>query len=134
MPDIQKTRELQYKVMQDIAAGALIPMMRIGDELRLFEKLYKFGPCSSDNFSVKIKMDKRYIREWLLALSAASYINYNPETEEFSLSDEQYSILGDEDSISLMIGGFENLAGAIHNVDKIKENSSNEFLNRFLAP
>ena len=39
MPDIQKTRELQYKVMQDIAAGALIPMMRIGDELRLFEKL-----------------------------------------------------------------------------------------------
>ena len=125
MPDIQKTRELQYKVMQDIAAGALIPMMRIGDELRLFEKLYKFGPCSSDNFSVKIKMDKRYIREWLLALSAASYINYNPETEEFSLSDEQYSVLGDEDSISLMIGGFENLTGAIHNVDKIKENFLN---------
>ena len=125
MPDIQKTRELQYKDMQDIAAGALIPMMRIGDELRLFEKLYKFGPCSSDNFSVKIKMDKRYIREWLLALSAASYINYNPKTEEFSLSDEQYSVLGDEDSISLMVGGFENLAGAIHNVDKIKENFLN---------
>ena len=84
MPDIQKTRELQYKVMQDIAAGALIPMMRIGDELRLFEKLYKFGPCSSDNFSIKIKMDKRYIREWLLALSAASYIKYNPASEDFS--------------------------------------------------
>ena len=39
MVDIEKTRKLQYKIMQDIAAGALIPMMRIGDELDLFKKL-----------------------------------------------------------------------------------------------
>ena len=29
MADIEKIRKLQYKVMQDMAAGALIPMMRI---------------------------------------------------------------------------------------------------------
>jgi hypothetical protein len=48
MVDIEKTRKLQYKIMQDIAAGALIPMMRIGDELGLFKKLNEFGPCTSD--------------------------------------------------------------------------------------
>ena len=125
MADIEKTRKLQYKVMQDMAAGALIPMMRIGDELGLFKNLYEFGPCTSDEFSKKIKMDKRYIREWLLALAAARYIDYNNKKEEFSLSPEQFSILGDEDSISLMIGGFENLVGAIHNIDIIKDNFKN---------
>ena len=77
MADIEKTRKLQYKVMQDMAAGALIPMMRIGDELSLFKNLNKLGPCTSDEFSEQIKMDKRYIREWLLALAAAGYIDYN---------------------------------------------------------
>ena len=100
MADIEKTRKLQYKIMQDIASGALIPMMRIGDELGLFKNLHKFGPCTSDEFSNQIKMDKRYIREWLLALAAAKYVDYNTENEEFSLSAEQFSILGDEDSIS----------------------------------
>ena len=125
MADIEKTRKLQYKVMQDMAAGALIPMMRIGDELSLFKNLNKLGPCTSDEFSEQIKMDKRYIREWLLALAAAGYIDYNNKKEEFSLSPEQFSILGDENSISLMIGGFENLVGAIHNIDIIKDNFKN---------
>ena len=125
MADIEKIRKLQYKVMQDMAAGALIPMMRIGDELGLFKNLHNFGPCTSDEFSNQIKMDKRYIREWLLALAAAGYINYNNKKEEFSLSEEQFLILGDENSISLMIGGFENLVGAIHNIDIIKDNFKN---------
>ena len=88
MPDIEKVRELQSKVMKDIAARAIIPIMMIGDELGLFEKLYEFGPCSSDKFAEKIKMDHRYLCEWLLALSAAGYVNYDSKTEFFSLSDE----------------------------------------------
>ena len=80
MPDIEKVRELQSKVMKDIAAGAIIPIMMIGDELGLFEKLYEFGPCSSEKFAKKIEMDHRYLREWLLALSAAGYVSYDSKT------------------------------------------------------
>ena len=63
MPDIEKVRELQSKVMKDIAAGAIIPIMMIGDELGLFGKLYEVGPCSSEKFAKKTKMDHRYLRE-----------------------------------------------------------------------
>ena len=122
MANTEKVRELQSKVMRDIAAGAIIPIMMIGDDLDLFEKLYKLGPCSSENFSKRINLDHRYIREWLLALSAAGYITYDIDTEFFSMSDEQYSVLGDENSSSLMIGGFENLVGAVHNYEIIKQN------------
>ena len=122
MPNTEKVRELQSKVMKDIAAGAIIPIMMIGDELGLFEKLYEIGPSSSEKFAKKIEMDHRYVREWLLALSAAGYASYDSKTEFFSLSDEQYSVLGDENSPSLMIGGFENLVGAVHNYHLIKQN------------
>ena len=92
MPNIEKIRELQSKVMKDIAAGAIIPIMMIGDELGLFENLYQVGPCSSKDFAKKTEMDHRYLREWLLALSAAGYVSYDTKTEFFSLSDEQYSV------------------------------------------
>ena len=125
MLDIQKTRELQKKIMKDIAAGSLIPMMRIGDELELFKKLYAIGPCTFKQFSTQINLDERYIKEWLLCLSASGYISYDEKKEHFFLTPEQFSILGDENSNSLMIGGFENLTGAIHNIEKIKENFKN---------
>ena len=125
MTNIEETRKLQYKIMQDMAAGALIPMMRIGDELNLFKNLFRLGPCTSDKFSAQVKMDQRYIREWLLSLAAAGYINYDKKSQEFFLSEEQFAVLGDENSISLMIGGFENLVGAIHNIDIIKDNFKN---------
>ena len=125
MPDIEKTRELQKKIMQDIAAGSLIPVMRIGDELGLFKKLFKFGPCTYTNFSKKINLDERYIKEWLLSLSASGYISYEEKKKHFFLTPEQFAILGDENSDSLMIGGFENLTGAVHNIEKIKENFKN---------
>ena len=62
MPNIEKVRELQSKVMKDIAAGAIIPIMMIGDELGLFEKLYEFGPYSSENFARKIFVGKLLTR------------------------------------------------------------------------
>ena len=43
---VEKLRELQWKIMQDVAAAALIPLMRIGDELGLFKVLAEKGPCS----------------------------------------------------------------------------------------
>ena len=125
MTNIEKIRELQGKIMKDIAAGALIPVMRIGDELDLFKKLFEIGPSTYKNFSKKIKLDERYIKEWLLALSSAGYISYERSKKHFFLTEEQFAILGDENSNSLMIGGFENLTGAVHNINKIKENFKN---------
>ena len=65
MPNIEKVREIQSKVMKDIAAGAIIPIMMIGDELGLFEKLYEFGPCSSEKFAKKYK--------WIIAICVNGY-------------------------------------------------------------
>ena len=54
-------------------------------------------------------MEHRYLREWLKALSATGFVSNNSKTGFFSLSDEQYNVLGDESSTSLMIGGFSKV-------------------------
>ena len=33
--DVEKLKKLQFKIMKDVAASALIPLMRIGDQLGL---------------------------------------------------------------------------------------------------
>ena len=44
--DIEKLKNLQFKIMKDVAASALIPLMRIGDQLGLFQKLSELGPIN----------------------------------------------------------------------------------------
>ena len=49
--DVEKLKKLQFKIMKDVAASALIPLMRIGDQLGLFQALSELGPITSKRFS-----------------------------------------------------------------------------------
>ncbi|SVB81972.1 uncharacterized protein METZ01_LOCUS234826, partial [marine metagenome] len=95
--DFKKLRQLQWKIMENVAASALIPLMQIGDELGLFTALHKAGPTSSEKFSEAAGIDKRYGREWLLALSAAGYVTYKSENDRFLLSAEQAAVFVEND-------------------------------------
>ena len=83
--DVEKLKKLQFKIMKDVAASALIPLMRIGDQLGLFQTLSEKGPMTSKRFAEEAKVDERYLREWLYALSATDFVSYDGEKEEFSL-------------------------------------------------
>ena len=61
MLDIEKLKELQFKVMKDVAAAAVVPLMRIGDQLGIFEKLASAGEVSSSEFSKLAEVDERYL-------------------------------------------------------------------------
>ena len=66
--------------MKDIAAGALIPMMMIGDELNLFESLYKLGPITSENFSKEIQF-----RNLSFELITCENIKFDKYVDEIAL-------------------------------------------------
>ena len=83
---IDKLKKLQWKIMQDVSASALIPLMRIGDELGLFNVLGRKGPCTESEFSNYAKIDQRYAREWLLAMCAAGYVSHTDRVSKFYLS------------------------------------------------
>ena len=121
MLDIEKLKELQFKVMKDVAAAAVVPLMRIGDQLGIFEKLASAGEVSSSEFSKLAEVDERYLREWLYALSAAGFVSYNNSNKKFSLSPEQAAVFANEEGPTNMIGAYDLLTGAVHNEEDVKK-------------
>jgi ubiquinone/menaquinone biosynthesis C-methylase UbiE len=118
--DIDTLKKLQWKIMENVAASALIPLMRIGDELGLFATLQSIGPASAEALANAASIDARYAREWLLALSAAGYVTYTDADDTFHLSAEQAAVFADENSPALMIGAYDLLAGMVANEDVVK--------------
>ena len=58
--DSKKLKELQWKVFQNVAAAQLVPLMRIGDELKLFTTLANLGPSKNNDFAKAAEIDARY--------------------------------------------------------------------------
>jgi ubiquinone/menaquinone biosynthesis C-methylase UbiE len=62
------------------------------------------------------------VREWALAQAANGYIDYDPKTDEFSLSPEQAMIFAVKDSPVFLAGAFDLVAAMIEGEPKV-ENS-----------
>ena len=114
-------KKLQLKIMQDVSASAIIPLMRIGDQLGIFKKLSEIGEVNSNELAKATALDERYLREWLYAVSAAGFVTYNEEIQKFLLTPEQIAVFADDDSPASMMGAYDMLTGAIHNEDQVKE-------------
>ncbi len=119
--DLEALKKLQLKVMQDVSASAIIPLMRIGDQLGIFKYLSNLGEVSSHELADKSSLDERYLREWLYATAAAGFTSYNSEANTFSLTPEQAAVFADDEGPASMMGAYDMLTGAIHNEDKVKE-------------
>ena len=57
--DRSSLRDMQMKIMENVAASALIPLMRIGDELGLFTVLADSGPMDIPSFAAAANIDER---------------------------------------------------------------------------
>ena len=66
------------------AVGAVL-----GDRLGLYRALLAVMPAGPADVAREAGVHERYVREWLAAQAAGGYISYDPETERFSLTEEQ---------------------------------------------
>jgi 2-polyprenyl-3-methyl-5-hydroxy-6-metoxy-1,4-benzoquinol methylase len=79
------------------------------------------GPLSSAELARKTGTDERYVREWLCAQAASGYVTYEPETQSYTLPDEQALVFADESSPVFMPGLFETIASTFRDEPKITE-------------
>jgi ubiquinone/menaquinone biosynthesis C-methylase UbiE len=75
----------------------------LGHKLDLFNSLRKEGPITTEELSKKTKYSERYLREWLECMTVNGYIDYDPITKRFSISEEHARVLCDRDSIAYTI-------------------------------
>jgi len=112
------TAELEQligKVIGDLGGTANAALVIVGDRLGLYRTLAEVGPATSQELARQTGTHERYLREWLAAQAASSYVNYDPATKRFSMSPEQAMLFADENSPFYMAGGFFSAASAISN-------------------
>jgi len=64
---------------------------------------------------------ERYVREWLRNQAAGGYVTYEPDSDRYTLPDEQALALADEESPFYILGIYDSIASLYADEDKILE-------------
>jgi SAM-dependent methyltransferase len=105
--DEVKLNAFMQQFVGDIGAVMHAATIVVGDQLGLYKSLATAGPCDAETLAKTTSTDARYLKEWLSAQAASGYINYDPERQQFSMSDEQVFALAEEGSPAFIPGAFQ---------------------------
>jgi len=119
--DQEKLNEFVTKAVGDMGSSFGAIMVILGQKLGLYKSLYEYGPSTSVELANKTKTSERYVREWLASQAAAGYITYDKIEKKFSISNENASVLADENSPAYIMGGYQILRSIFNDIDKFIE-------------
>ena len=101
-----RLNEFMGRFVNDLGAVAHAATVVVGDQLGLYKKLAE-GPADVEQLARRTETDARYLREWLSAQLASGYVEYDPVTERFSMTEEQAMALAQEGSPAFIPGAFQ---------------------------
>ncbi|MBP0620283.1 class I SAM-dependent methyltransferase [Cupriavidus consociatus] len=104
--DEARLNAFMEKFVHDIGAVMHAATVVVGDELGLYKAMAE-KPMTADVLAQKTHTDVRYLREWLSAQAASGYVDYDPDSAEFSLNEEQAFALAQEGSPAFIPGAFQ---------------------------
>ena len=118
--DMQKLDAFMGRFVGDLGAAFHTGLVVIGERLGLYKALAG-GAMTSAELAAKCGCDERYVREWLSSQAAGGYVQYDPATRKFSLTEEQAFALATEGSPAYIPGAFEVATAALRAVPQMTE-------------
>src|SRR5438445_2682466 len=117
----KKIEQLAMRVVGDMGGAFTWALGYIGDRLGLYKAMAGAGPMTSQDLAKKTRLNERYVREWLRAMVASEYIDHDPTSGKYILTEEQAFVLANEDSPMFVGGAFQVTTPSIHNVPRIMD-------------
>ncbi|GAB3273922.1 class I SAM-dependent methyltransferase [Parahaliea aestuarii] len=105
--DEAKFEQLFGKVLGDVGGAMGLFMAYIGDQSGIYKALEESGNIGHEALADRTGVDARYLREWLSANAAFGYVNYDADSDTFSLSPEQAALFAHEGEPTCMQGFFQ---------------------------
>jgi 2-polyprenyl-3-methyl-5-hydroxy-6-metoxy-1,4-benzoquinol methylase len=102
-----------------MAASFSMALGHIGDRLGLFQTMKNSGPVTSEQLALKTGLNERYVREWLKAMVAAEYLDYEPASDRYVMTPEQAYVLADDSSPMSAGGPLQFTAPTVANTDRL---------------
>lgn len=118
---IEKARGLAQRVANDLGGAHIMALAYIGNRLGIFEGMASGEAMTSVELAQRTGLHERYIREWASAMTAAEYIEYDPEKRAFRMTPEQAMVLADERSPFYLAGGFLYAQACVRQVPRLME-------------
>ena len=116
--DEAKLNAFMGRFVGDFGAALHAATIVVGDQLGLYKALAK-GPATVEALARVTETDPRYLREWLSAQAASGYVEYDAESDRFSMSEEQAFALAEEASPAFIPGAFQVVAAQWKAIPKI---------------
>jgi SAM-dependent methyltransferase len=119
--DREKLNQLLGKFVADFGAAFHAGMVVIGESLGLYKAMAGAGPLTAFEVAERTGTNERYVREWLNSQAAGGYVEYDPATGRYWLTEEQAFALTDENSPAYLPGAFLVATSALRAVPTIIE-------------
>jgi SAM-dependent methyltransferase len=119
--DPQKVEDFVGKVLTDTSGTMSILLAVLGDRLGLFKTLHEGGPSTSVALAARAGIQERYAREWLGGMANAGYVDYAPDTGEFSLPPEHVPALVEEGGPYFFGGLFQEIPPLVGILDPLTD-------------
>ncbi len=117
--DEAKLNELLGKMVGDMGAAAVAPLVILGDKLGLYRALAEQGPLTTEELADRTGTTERYVREWCAAQAGSGYITLDQESDRFRMTAEQQAVFADADSPMCMIGGYYSIGSMFIDEPKV---------------
>ena len=118
--DDQKMNAFMEHFVADIGAVLHAPLVVLGEQLGLYRTLAK-EPHTAMGLARETATAERYVAEWLAANAAAGYVQYDPATSSYHMTEEQVAALADADSPFFIPGAFLVAMAMFRDESKIAE-------------
>lgn len=102
--DFAKVQDMAGKVMHDVAGAVSLMMAYMGDQAGVFVAMDGEPPMTLEQLAGKTGLEPKYLREWLGSVSAAGYIDFDPDAETFYLPPEKALVFTREGQPACMQG------------------------------
>src|SRR5271154_6465788 len=119
--DLEKCKQVAQTVIGDVASVVHGALCFIGDRVGLFKAMAGAGPLTVDDLAAKSGLSARYVREWLGAMAAAHYVDYDSAADTYLLTPEYAAALADEDSPFFIGSYFQMAQAAVSVAPKVAE-------------
>jgi SAM-dependent methyltransferase len=119
--DEAKVEQFVGQALGELGAAANAALVVIGDRLGLYKAMAGAGPVTPAQLAERTETNERQVREWLNAQAAGGFVDYDPETNRYTLPDEHAFVLADEGSPFFLPGAFELLAAAVRDEPHVRD-------------
>ena len=110
--DMDKLQEFLGRFVADLGATFAAGNVVIGHRLGLYRALAA-GPAHAGELAERTGTSPRYIAEWLRGQAAGGYVEYDPATEAYSMTEEQAFALANPDGGVYVPGAFVLALGTL---------------------